>query len=56
MSPTSMPIRNAIRRLSGITASRCVTPFWIATAHSTASTGLANLTSAPSPISLTTLP
>ena len=32
------------------------TPFWIATAHSTASTALPNSTRAPSPVSLTTRP
>jgi hypothetical protein len=32
------------------------TPFWIAAAHSSASTTLANSTSAPSPMSLATRP
>ena len=45
-----------MRRSSGSAAWRSATPFWIATAHSTASTALANSTSAPSPISLTTRP
>jgi hypothetical protein len=40
----------------GAFASRSATPFWIATAHSTASTAPGNSTSAPSPISLTTRP
>ena len=43
MSPMLMPMRKAMRRSSGSAASRSATPFWIATAHSTASTALGEL-------------
>jgi len=42
-SPTLMPIRNAIRRISGIPTLRRVMPRWISTAHSRASTTLAGV-------------
>ena len=50
------PIRNAIRCSAGRSASRPAMPRWISTAQATASTTLANSTSAPSPMSLTIRP
>jgi hypothetical protein len=56
MSPRLMPIRNTIRLSSGSSALRVAIARWIATAQATASTTLANSTSAPSPVVFTIRP
>ena len=56
MSPTLMPMRNWIGLASELPASCSRTCLWISIAQVTASTALANSTSAPSPMSLTMRP
>src|ERR1019366_85612 len=56
ISPTLMPMRNSIRRSSATSALRSAIARWISMAQRTASTALANSTSAPSPVVLTIRP
>ena len=56
ISPTLMPMRKTMRLSSATPALRLTMPRWITTAHPTASTTLANSTSAPSPVVLTIRP
>src|SRR5215475_15403344 len=49
ISPWLIPIRNCIRRGSSTLALRSAIAFWIATAHSTATTTLENSARIPSP-------
>ena len=55
-SPRWMPMRNTIRRSSGMPALRSTIAFCISIAQRTASTTLRNSTMAPSPVLLTTRP
>jgi hypothetical protein len=56
MSPMLTPMRKTMRFASVTSALRATMPRWITTAQPTASTTLANSTSAPSPVVLTMRP
>ena len=56
MSPMLIPTRNSMRWTSAMSRLRAAMICWISTAQRTASTALANSTSAPSPVRLTTRP
>ena len=55
-SPKFIPILRTSLWLESTSTSLCLTVFWIATAHSTASTTLANYANTPSPKNFTTRP